>query len=780
MHQQPLSQPDGTAYPDLIAPLDPRRVVGILRRRIRLIVLVTLTAAAVAAALAYRSVAQYRSTAVIRVRDARAAVSAGLGGEQERQAEGALVDPIRSLIEVLKSRGVAATVVESMPVLRLRTDGIPVSIFQDVSIESPTLRDTLFLEFWESGVRLAGAPPQRTVPYGERFGSPGFSTTVTREPGRFSGAVEVISSESAVSALRGGLEVLARPNTDIIDVHYTSVDPDLARSVAGRLVEIFRRIDADMAQQVSRARREFLQAQLAQIEDDLGKTRKALADFRVNARAYSSRDRFASEQAGVSALQVRRAELDGERRLYNTLLARLSNPAESGDAITALLSAPGLTSNPVVSQVASQLERYESQRDSLTTGAWSSAASNPDVQRLNDLISSSRTRLAAAVRSLVSVLDARIAALDGTRNRELASFRELSGSEERETELTEDVETARRLAEQLRVEYQRARLAEAVDLGQVELIDNAGPARRMGRSPVTVVLFGIFLGVVGGCVIALITEYLTPSIRRQDELTATLDAPGSIVIPRALASRAPDGTKFVNGDRALVTMADASSGASEAYRALRTTLLFSQEASGLKSIMVTSALAGEGKTTVAANLAVVFAQQGVRVLLVDCDLRRARLHHLFHVQRTPGLTTLLAGSVKPNVAIRATKVRNLSLLPAGAPPPNPAELLGGQDMAATLEYLVGEFDLLICDSPPLLAAADASILATRTEGVLMVVRAGKVEQDVVRMAQQQLTTVGARVVAAVLNDPDSEVKRYGGDYYFAGYGSDYHDEEAPG
>ena len=135
---------------------------------------------------------------------------------------------------------------------------------------------------------------------------------------------------------------------------------------------------------------------------------------------------------------------------------------------------------------------------------------------------------------------------------------------------------------------------------------------------------------------------------------------------------------------------------------------------------------------------------------------------------------------KVPVGIRATKVRNLSILPAGAPPPNPAELLGGQDMAATLEYLVGEFDLLICDSPPLLAAADASILATRTEGVLMVVRAGKVEQDVVRMAQQQLTTVGARVVAAVLNDPDSEVKRYGGDYYFAGYGSDYHDEETPG
>jgi uncharacterized protein involved in exopolysaccharide biosynthesis len=213
-----------------------------------------------------------------------------------------------------------------------------------------------------------------------------------------------------------------------------------------------------------------------------------------------------SEQAGVSALQVRRAELDGERRLYNTLLARLANPTGGGEGITALLSSPGLTANPVVSQIATQLARYESQRDSLTTGTWSSATSNPDVRRLDDLIASSHTRLAAAVRSMVSVLDARIAALDGTRNRELASFRELSGSEERETELTEDVETTRRLAEQLRAEFQRARLAEAVNLGQVEVIDNASRASRLGRSPVAIVMFALVLGAVAGSVIALITE----------------------------------------------------------------------------------------------------------------------------------------------------------------------------------------------------------------------------------------------------------------------------------
>lgn len=779
MPEQNVASYGSGADPDLIVPVDPRRILGILRRRVRLIGLVTIAAVGIAGAMAYRSTALYRSTAVIRVRDARNMVSGGLGGEREIQS-GPLVDPIRSLIEVLTSRNVAATVVDSMPLLRFRTEGIPVSLIQEPRVATDLHQQTLYLEFWANGFRLAGAPPKQTTAYGQPFMTANLGFTVARRPTQFNGMIQVVSAEEAVNGFRGNLEVVPRPNTDIIDVRYTSPDAALAQEVADRLVEVFRAIDADMAQQVSRARRQFLQSQLAQIEVDLGKTRKALADFRVNERAFTVRDRFTSQQAGASALEVRRAELDGERRLYKALLVRLGNAGEASDAISVLLSSPGLTPNPVIRQLAEQLARYESQRDSLTTGRWSSAASNPDVQRLNDFIASTRSRLGTTVRSLIGVLDSRIAALDGTRSRELASFRALSGSQERETELTEDVETARRLAEQLRVEYQRARLAEAIDLGQVEVIDRAGPAARIGRSPSSLLTFGLILGAVAGCVIALITEYLTPSIRRQDELAATLDSPGAIVIPRAIASRSDDGTKFVNGDRALVTMADASSGGAEAYRALRTSLLFSKEAAGLKSLMVTSAMAGEGKTTVAANLAIVFAQQGVRVLLIDCDLRRARLHHIFHVQRAPGLTTLLAGTVKPAAAIRATKVRNLSLLPAGAPPPNPAELLGGADMSATLEYLVGEFDLLICDAPPLLAAADASILATKTEGVLMVVRAGKVEQDVVRMAQQQLTTVGARVVAAVLNDPDSEVKRYGGDYYFAGYGSDFHDEETPG
>ena len=280
-------------------------------------------------------------------------------------------------------------------------------------------------------------------------------------------------------------------------------------------------------------------------------------------------------------------------------------------------------------------------------------------------------------------------------------------------------------------------------------------------------LFGLLLGLAIGTVMALLVEFLRPAIRRQEDLAATLGAASPVVIPRTMLPRAPRHGR--NGKSALVATADPNSGGAEAYRSLRTALLFSPAAAGVRSLLVTSAVPGEGKTTVASNLSAVFAQQGVRVLLIDADLRRARLHSVFHVQRAPGLTSLVEGAVLPEQAVHATDVPNLSFLPSGAPPSNPSEVLGSKAMAVTLRFLSGQYDLIILDSPPLLSAADASILATLVDGVIMVVRAGRLNEDVVRMAQQQVENVGGRVVAAVLNDPDAEVKRYGGDCYFTGY-----------
>lgn len=221
-----------------------------------------------------------------------------------------------------------------------------------------------------------------------------------------------------------------------------------------------------------------------------------------------------------------------------------------------------------------------------------------------------------------------------------------------------------------------------------------------------------------------------------------------------------------------MTISHPGASASEAYRTLRTNLIFSQSARAHRTLVVTSASPSEGKTTTAVNLAIAFAQQGVRVLLVDCDLRRPRIDQIFGIACEPGLFALAVEEERTEVVIRETEVEGLFVLPAGVVPPNPGELLGGAAMRRLLDRLSDAYDLVILDTPPVLLAGDASILAAGADGVLFVVRAGETDREAARAALQQLGTVGARIVGAILNDPDGEVPRYTGYYRkYAGYGA---------
>jgi capsular exopolysaccharide synthesis family protein len=200
--------------------------------------------------------------------------------------------------------------------------------------------------------------------------------------------------------------------------------------------------------------------------------------------------------------------------------------------------------------------------------------------------------------------------------------------------------------------------------------------------------------------------------------------------------------------------------------------MFSQAAQSMRTLVVTSASPHEGKTTTASNLAVAFAQQGMRVLLLDCDLRRARLHRVFGINREPGLTELILGYADEDVVTRVTEIPGLYVIPSGKLPPNPAELLGGEALRRTVTSLTEGFDLVIIDTPPLLAAADAAILSTLASGVILVLRAGTTENAAAQQSVQQLQAVGARIVGAVLNDPDTQVPKYGAYYEYEYASSD--------
>jgi capsular exopolysaccharide synthesis family protein len=217
--------------------------------------------------------------------------------------------------------------------------------------------------------------------------------------------------------------------------------------------------------------------------------------------------------------------------------------------------------------------------------------------------------------------------------------------------------------------------------------------------------------------------------------------------------------------RAGIVVADnPTSVVSEQYRTIRTNIQFSMIDGGLETLLITSATPSSGKTTTATNLAAAFASEGIRVLVVATDMRKPTMHKIFNVQNTRGLTTLLLdSSLEVKDVARRSYVNNLYYINSGPIPPNPAELINSNRMNNLIEEMKAEFDLVIFDSPPLLAVTDAQILATKVDGTIIVIPQGEVTKDELDDAADMLKNVKANVLGTVMNKIDIESDSY---YYY--------------
>ncbi|MEH7095608.1 CpsD/CapB family tyrosine-protein kinase [Neobacillus vireti] len=212
-------------------------------------------------------------------------------------------------------------------------------------------------------------------------------------------------------------------------------------------------------------------------------------------------------------------------------------------------------------------------------------------------------------------------------------------------------------------------------------------------------------------------------------------------------------------------MSDPKSPISEQYRTIRTNIQFSSVDNEVKSLMVTSTGPGEGKSTTVANLAVVFAQQGKKVLLVDADLRKPTVHYTFNQTNTFGLTSVLTKQMSLEKAVADTDEKNLFVLTSGPIPPNPAELLSSKAMEQFYQDVLNLFDVVLFDTPPLLAVTDAQILANKCEGSILVVSSGKTEKDQVVKAKELLDSAQSKLLGVVLNNKKMKDTNY---YYYYG------------
>lgn len=304
--------------------------------------------------------------------------------------------------------------------------------------------------------------------------------------------------------------------------------------------------------------------------------------------------------------------------------------------------------------------------------------------------------------------------------------------------------------------YLNIRLTQA-QLLDVTVVEPAIPPTEPIRPIIALyTLLGAFVGLVFSVGLAFLVEYLAQSFETSDDVRQALSLPTLGTIPRLQSKERNSG---------LVTSTTPPSPVSESYRTLRTNIRFASVDEPVKTLLITSAEPGAGKTTVAANLGVVCAQAGLHVVLMDTDLRRPSLHRLFDLGNRTGLTDLLVGDVQDiRECMLNTGIDNLHLITGGHIPPNPSELLGSKMMEAVLAKIKRSADLVILDTPPTLAVTDAAVLASKVDGVILLVEARRTSHQAARRAWENLQRVGSTILGTVLTKAKLERKAY---YYYA-------------
>jgi capsular exopolysaccharide synthesis family protein len=765
-----------------------RQILTVLRRRYQLILAMTLVGASIGLFLASRDPATYHAGAMLRFAGERQSLT---GDDQEASGLPKTTDPLLSIVQLIRSRTVAGVVVDSLGLqLQSTTPDFTTGSLDGVHVDSRAAGDSVVLTFRANDVVAQRADRRVTAAYGQPINLGVVQFSVRARPSVETATLSIWGREVTIDYLLGGLLVAPRSETDVIDIGYTAYDPVSAQRIVNSTVQAFQDLNVQWARERSRRRREFLGEQLAQTDSMLSRAQGELAAFKSRQQLASSADKLQAEQGTQLQIETRMAELDADRRTFATLQQQLKSPDEQTrtQAVRALGTAPGMGDNPAIGTLYHQLLVYQDRLDSLTTGPWKASQTNPDVIQLKGIASTTQSKLEDAVTSQLKTLDARMDALAALKRQSAASIQVLPAMAEEEMRLNRRVDALASLGDELRRDYNKARMAETVEAGDVDVVDMADvPYAPVLTASAVKLALGLVLGLLLGLMLAYVLEALNTSVRRPEDLEAVLHVPGLAVIPR-ISGGSGNGRSRLRGLLGAGKSGKPGAGSPmsggqtfsigiEAFRNLRTSLIWSDGGEALKTLVVTSAAPGEGKTLTAANLAVTLAYDGLRVLLVDCDIRRPRVHGLFHLPRAPGLMELLTASNGPGAprlpAIRDTSVVGLSVLPCGALPSNAANLLSGTRMKVLLQELREQYDIIVLDTPPVLATADAGIVASLTDGVLLVVRAGATDKNAAQRACQQLANVGAHVIGTVLNDPGGQVAKEG-DYY---YPYDYAAEE---
>jgi succinoglycan biosynthesis transport protein ExoP len=574
---------------------------------------------------------------------------------------------------------------------------------------------------------------------------------------------------SIINQLNSKINAIPAEQTSIIEIDATASNPNEAILLANTTAKVFVQISTYERNRQAIDSRKFIESQLEIYKDKLRKAEQELKEFKERGI-----DNINLTEAEINKIYSELQQIKSDKENIKQQIVQLERRKNSPQGNNIGWISLDANNPPMQTLNAKLLELQLKKQDLLTKFTFQA----PEVVEIEEEIQNLLENILSEYKQQLASLENREAFLD-SRLKEMPDKAIALSRYEREVRINEENYSL------LKTRYQEALIAEAEKIQEVDIIEKATEAIKLHRSKKgTNSLIGLIIGLLLGFVLALIVEATDTSIGTIEDVENFLGIPVLGVVPHLdlkqikeliiesnpIAASNPNINHMAN----LVALFNTKSPVAEAFRSLRTNIEFARMQKPGKLFMLTSSTLQEGKSSTVANLAISFAQIGKKTLILECDWRRPYIYKIFGLKVDSGLTDIILGTstiqkatytfadvflgqINMQAVSFTPGIDNLHIITCGTVPPNPTELLSTNQFDVLLEKLKDSYDIILIDSPPVLPVADATILATKAEGTIMVYKFGKIGRGVLRRAKIHLDNVNANIIGIVLNDIKAEV-----------------------
>jgi succinoglycan biosynthesis transport protein ExoP len=578
-----------------------------------------------------------------------------------------------------------------------------------------------------------------------------------------------------VDRLLANAEITPRSESYLVEVAYVAEDPNLAQRIVATMAREYVELTMDQSIGSAATAKEFIEQQLSLPKARLEESEIALQELARGKDVYAITEEAKVLRDRLDDLSKRFTEAEAERIRLEALHQQARDVGRG--------SMPGIIDNPLLKTMKDQLSDSQAE---LARLRQTFSDEYPAVQRMAAKVRSLEFQVRETEKGLAESIEASyrtarqqekdlLATLEKHQN-EVADFESKAVTF---NIMRRDIDTNRQLYENLLSRYKEVEVAGAMRASNITVLDRAEvPLQPWSPGLALNLMLALVVGVFSGVGVAVSQEYLDDTVKTPDDVEKAARLPTLASVPVFAAPEDPASVAGYTADRQ-VSLMPTSPGA-EAIRTLRASLLLASSGGLPTRLLVTSSSPGEGKTCLTTNLAIAFAQMGKRVILVDCDLRKPRVHAAVGLDNGAGTSSVLTGNARLEDVLRPSGHPNLAVVTAGPIAPNPVELLGSSMLGEMLDELEKRCDLVLLDAPPTLGFADVPTLANRAGGAcLLVAQSGATPRHVLRHAAEYLLRMQSKVLGVVLNKVNTRGSQYSyyGAYY--GYGVPYGGEAAP-